>query len=306
MAGKNFRLCGIERILCAICLFGLCACSNTDPLPTLNAGEISAINNRCEQFHLRHVEAWNTKESETLRGVYTPDIVHFDGYPVFVGIDEVIKMANNLFIFFDRWEMKAGETYISQQACLGATPMWNIFGFTSEDPGMQYDLLETRKAKISFWRVFSEGELLQESTHDSDPIDEDLLARFSAAWSSHNAGKVMNLYAKSAMLEDTLFGISVTGTQAMKDYVKAFMAKSSGASWELLQPFAEAEAALSFKDQYPFPSQGGIFAVSDNDASGAPCQLRLAVILTPDEEGRITNQIVFYDASTLLACGWAN
>jgi hypothetical protein len=41
------------------------------------------------------------------------------------------------------------------------------------------------------------------------------------------------------------------------------------------------------------------------DTEGNPCEIRAVVILTPDKEGKIQSQEVFYNADSLIACGWA-
>ncbi|MFZ2095660.1 MAG: hypothetical protein WAV05_03390 [Anaerolineales bacterium] len=105
------------------------------------------------------------------------------------------------------------------------------------------------------------------------------------------------------MLEDSLYGVTITGTLTIQDYANSFIARSPGANWTLLTPFAE-DRSVNHPDLYPHPAQGGIYGIAVKDAQGKPCEVRAAVILTPDENGIILAQKIFYAANTLLDCGW--
>jgi hypothetical protein len=296
---KWFRL-----ILTAFFICGLPSCIGTVTPKTLGAGEVILLADRCEVVYTAQLEAWNSRNPDQLRLVYTDDIVHFDGEPKFVGIDEVTAMAKKIYKNFPDWQMESGETYISKDLCLGTWINWGLFGFTQESPGIEFDLLETREHKISFWRLFYDQNFWQ-AWGIKNKVEHDLLSEFAASWSGGKLRPLMRLYAADIRLEDTLFGISVTGQRALKNYAEGFFANYPEASWELLYPFAESKATSSLKEHYPYASQGGVFAISVKDSDGDPCEIRTVVILTPDEEGKIQSQQIFYEADTLLACDWA-
>ena len=169
---------------------------------------------------------------------------------------------------------------------------------------MEYDLLDYQDGKISFWRAFY-SQNFHQAFDGKDIVDDDFLLQFASSWSSGNAGKVARIFTKEAELEDSLHGISIVGKKAIKEYANSFFAKSSKAKWELVYPFAESEVKPSFKEQYPYASQGGVFSITVDDVEGNPCEIRAVVILTPDEDGKILTQKTFYEANTLLTCGWA-
>jgi hypothetical protein len=73
----------------------------------------------------------------------------------------------------------------------------------------------------------------------------------------------------------------------------------------MLEPFAERYARGDYLEQYPFAAQGGVYAITVKDSEGNPCEIRAVVLMTPNEYGKIQSQKVFYNADTLLACGWA-
>ena len=285
-------------------LLVLAACSRNQETTASRADQITALGKSCEELYAQHIAAWNSKEPEKLRQVYTDDIVHFDGEPLFIDIDEVISMADDMFHFFPDWQMQAGETYISKSdECLGTWVNWGVFGFTQESPGNEYDLLTIREGKISFWRLFYDQKFFN-ALATYYRIKPEFLSQFATAWSGGDPSELVKLYAQNAVLEDSLFGVNITGTLAIQNYATDFINRSPGATWNLITPFAE-DRSVNHPDLYPHPAQGGIYAITVQDKQGNPCEVRTAVILTPDENGIILSQKMFYTAGSLLTCGWA-
>jgi ketosteroid isomerase-like protein len=273
------------------------------PYPTVQvvlpaADQILALGESCAEIYQAQIEAWISKDTEKLRAVYTDDIVHFDGKPLFVGIDEVLGMAQMMFRAFPRWEMKAGPTYISQNECLGTWMFWNTSGWKEEDPGIEFDILETREGKISFWRLFYDHHF------DSDRIDEGFLQDFAAAWSKGDLESVLGLYSPDAVVEDTLLGVVAYGPEAIRVYADTVLSENPEISWELTYPFAEDDFANG--ETEVLASKGGTFTITTLDGQGSPCQIQAVLILTPDGEGKIQHQKTFYDAGSLRTCGWAD
>jgi hypothetical protein len=294
----------LASLLILITLISLAACTQAQGTSTSRADQITALGRSCEELYAQQIAAWNSKESDQLRRVYTDDIVHFDGEPVYVGIEAVIDMAEDMFQFFPDWQMQAGETYISKSGeCLGTWLNWGVFGFTQENPGKEYDLFTVRDGKISFWRLFYDQKFYN-ALALYYRIKPDFLSQFASAWSGGDEGELVKLYAENAVLEDRLLGVNITGTLDIRDYATNFWARSPGASWSLVTSFAE-DRSINHPDLYPHPAQGGIYDITVKDKQGTPCELRAAVILTPDENGIILAQKMFYAANTLLDCGWA-
>jgi len=279
----------------------LTACSSTKGFKTLDAQEITMLGDNCEEIYIAQIEAWKSKDPENLRLVYTDDIVHFDSEPAFIGIDRVVNMAKRMFRGFRNWEMDAGETYISKDQCFGTWINWNTMGKTQENPGLEYDLLDTRDNKIYFWRLFYDPNFFSEPPQSL--MDD--LAKFESNWSKSDSVKLMEMYSEDAELDDSLFGISISGHRKISDYADSFFMQNPGLAWHFLSPFSEGEAGPNYIDEYPVPSYGGVFTISVLDTEKEPCEIRAVVILTPDENGKIQKQQNFYNADSLIECGWA-
>jgi hypothetical protein len=289
--------------LVSLFILSLSSCSSTEALKTPDAEKVTSIGNNCKELYQGHTDAWNSRDPENLRLIYTDDIVHFDGKPLYVGIDNVVGMAKGMFEFFPDWQMEAGETFISRDECLGTWVNWGVFGFTQDNPGLEFDLLETRDGEISFWRLFYDQNFF-DAIPDGTHVEEDFLTQFANSWTRGDMDELLKIYSPDVQIEDTLFGISDTGQQATIAYANDFFAKSPGASWELLYPFAEDEGGYTTREEHPLPSEGGVFAITVKDTDNNPCEIRVALILTPDDDRNIQTQKIFYEADTLLACGW--
>jgi len=290
-------------LLVTFLLFGLLSCANAKSLKPIDAKEITTLGKNCEELYQSHIDAWDSRDPENLRLIYTDDIVHFDGKPLYVGINRVVGMAKGMYEFFPDWQMEAGETYISGDECLGTWVNWGVFGFTQANPGLEFDLLETRDGRISFWRAFYDQNFL-EAIPNGTHVEGDFLTRFANSWTAADLDKLLKIYSQDVHIEDTLFGISDTGQQAMIAYANDIFAKSPGVSWKLLYPFAEDEGGDIVQEEQPLPSEGGLFSITVKDQDGNPCEIRVVMILTLDENGVIQKQQIFYQADTLLACGW--
>ncbi len=266
-------------------IISLSACSDPKGFKPLAAAEITTLGNNCKNIYGSQIDAWASKDPESLRQIYTDDIVHFSGEPMYVGIDEVVDMAT--WMLRDKfWQMKAGETYISKNQCFGTWINWGSMNFKEDDPGLEYDLLDTRDNKISYWRLFYDTYFF--GTNHMEPIEN--MNRFGSYWSQNDTAKLSEIYSDDAQLDDTLFGISISGHEEIADYADKFF---PGAAWQLDNAFLDDLV------------DGGVFAITVIDKDGNPCEIRAIVLLTPDESGKIQKQEIFYNADSLLACGWA-
>ncbi len=291
----------VDIFLSSAIFISLVACSGAKPLPTLDASQISAVSRRCQDLADATIKAWGGHQADALRQFYTDDIVHYDGSPLYKGINAVVEMAKGLMGQMpESGHNESGQVYVSAEECVDTWRFRGLFGFSQDNPGTEYDLLQFRDGKISFWRLFYDQTFYQDFFGRSTYIKQDLLSQFAAAWSSGSLAEVRHLYSPEIQVDDTLFGYSVTGKEALMGYVNSFLARSPGAKWELIKPFAEQQSGIE-----PLASHGGIFGITVKDAAGNPCTIETAVILTPDTDGKIIAQKIFYNAHTLIDCSWA-
>ena len=258
------------------------------PLPVT---EVRAIDAGLRKIANQQVEVWNSHDAYKIRQLYTQDIVHFDGVPRFVGNAEVYSMAIDMMNNFPDMGSKLSSVFIGREDGFDVWEMWNLFGFTQDQPGIEYDLLQTRDGLISYWTLFYGPELMKRGS--AGLVNEKYLSDYAAAWSSGNAQMIAGIYAPDAALEDSLFRERRQGRSAIQDFAAKFYTAYPAAQWELLQPFGES---------YPGLRQGGIFAI--HLSKDKPCDIRTLILLEPSDGG-IVSERVYYDAESLIACNWA-
>ena len=270
-------------------------------LAVLDAEKVTAQDEICTKHIEEHIAAWAGREVEGLEQIYTDEIIHFDGGPAYVGIEAITRMAKYMWNYFSSWEMQAGETYISDGICLGEWQNWRLFGFTQEDPGVEYDWLEYNDDGIYFWRLFYDEKFQEEFNHP-ERIDAAFLTNFVNAWSAQTKNEIIAIYNQNAQLEDTLFGVQKNGVDEITAYSQSFFAQFPDAEWHLLDAFGEEDAN---NEQYPFTYQGGIMEIELPDSGSGRCTVLAAVLLAPDDEGKIISQKMFYEPHSLMDCGLA-
>lgn len=272
-------------------------------LTAIDAKEVQRKGQVCADLYQAHIEAWNSREAENLRRIYSEDIVHFDAEPLYSGIDAVAGMAEGMWSAFPDWAMQAGDTYIDTEECMGEWINWGVFGFSEEAPALEFDLLELRDEKISYWRAYYDGKFL-DVFGSSFRIDQDLLRAVGLAWSGDDPQAIADLYGEEAVFTDSLFDIALVGQDAVADFAARYQAQFSGVKWELQSAFAE-DFSSKVKRGGGFQPQGGVYAITLPSVEGDPCTIQVVVMLTTNEEDQIIDQTIYYQAQDLITCGLA-
>ncbi len=241
-------------------------------------------------------EAWNSKSVEAIRQVYTEDVVHHDDTTLnhIEGIDGVTAMAATIFSSVAESAQSTSPLYIGRDAAVGVAGTEGVFGVlgaTEEGPLLEIDLLEIREGRVAYWTLFYFGE--QFGTPGSLP------AEYAAAWSSGDPEAVGRLYASTAVRVDGLFGEQAEGREAIEDAAAAFFERHPAGVWELELPFGD-------RGQFTEPApRGGTYGIRVAGTDGEPCVVTAAVVVDATEEG-IVAESLYYEADSLLACGWAD
>lgn len=262
------------------------------PRVTLVASEVQSLSSTFEKVATAHIEAWNTHNKDTIIGLYTDDIVHFDGKPLYIGTEAVSKMVAETSASFPNLQGQLDDAYIGREDGLDVWEIWNFSGFTKDKPGHEYDLLQIRDGKIAYWTVFFD-EVFMDSF--GSHVDTDLQNNYIAAWSSGNPKKVGALYAPDAIREDSLFKEKIEGRKLIEGFATDFFAWYPKVTWKLIEPFEEDS---------PGNIDGGIFGIQVSDPSGKPCEVRVELLLEPSDKG-IVKERIYYEVGTLITCGWA-
>ena len=84
------------------------------PRTKLSASDVKTLEAEFEKIAGVQVQAWNSHDPQAIRKLYTDDIVHFDGFPRYAGIEAVMGMASMMFTTFPQYQSRLGELYIGR------------------------------------------------------------------------------------------------------------------------------------------------------------------------------------------------
>jgi ketosteroid isomerase-like protein len=237
--------------------------------------------------------AWNGKSIDAIRQVYTEDVVHDEQSSLnhFEGIDAIMAMATVLFPSLPG-NQTTDSLYVGLDAGLAIPGRDGVLGVaraTEAGPLEEVDLLRVAEGKVSSWTAFFSDERFSESGELPD--------LYAAARSSGDPQAVGGLYAANAVRVDSLFGDESDGRDAIVQAARDFAEKHPGARWDLAIAFGDVGI---YQDPAP---RGGIYQVTGPGPGDETCVVDVAVVFD-HEVGQITEESVYYDAESLIACGW--
>ncbi len=122
-------------------------------------------------------------------------------------------------------------------------------------------------------------------------LTEEFLDRLQSAWDARDPAAIGALYADGATRHDG-FTADQQGRQQIADwYALLFDAYPS------VQMTVAAEYAGGL-------GPGALYALTMTTADGEACTMQLAAVWRLDDEGLIEHEYVYYDADSILTCGW--
>lgn len=294
-------------------LFGVIALLSTDcgvfaggtqrkPIPASTVLEDQAS---CETIARAHAEFWSAHDTDLFDEVYTEDVVHDDGEDPIVGAEDVSSMASNVLMFFPRLQTRATSLYTAGEECLGVYEYFPVslsgYDFTEEDPLIEIDLLRARGDKINYWGLFEDHPTIEKQYPDEEVVyflldERNLLDSYAAAWSSGETDQVADLYASGATREDVTFAERQDGIEEIRSFARSFFKQYPAVQWNLETPFSG--------DISSGQVAGGTYTIRLEADSSEPCAIEAAVLLWRSGQ-EISRESIFYDADSLIDCGWA-
>ena len=273
-----------------------------EPLPASAVLEDQA---RCETIARAHAEFWSAHDMDLFVEVYTEDVVHDDGEDPIVGADDVSSMASNVLMLFPRLQTRARRLYTAGGECLGVYEYFPLnlggYDFTEDDPLIEIDLLRAREDRIFYWELFEDHPTIEKQYPDEEAMqylkgERDLLDSYAAAWSSGEMDQVANLYGSGATREDVTFGEQQDGIEEIRSFARAFFKQYPSVQWDLETPFSG--------DISSGQVAGSTYRIRIEEKNSEACVIEAAVLLWRSDDG-ITKESIFYEADSLIECGWA-
>jgi len=267
------------------------------PRPPLSADEVKTIAAEFERVSSAHVDAWNKHDRNLFIILYRYNITyHEDGIAPMGTGERVFWLTSYVLEHWPDHALRSVDTFIGREDGFDVMEIWNWQGATKENPFTGYYWYTLRNGQISdLWLFWGPGAFTRifipemNATFTDKPLQD-----YASAWSSGDLETVADLYATDVVRQDTLYGENQQGSSAVNEFAAEFFAWYPGVRLELLQPFKLDETGMT----------GGVYAIHVIDQAGKPCDVR-AVILLELAEDKITKEWMFYNADSLIACGWA-
>ena len=272
------------------------ATPTTIPHPPLSADEVKTIAAEFDKVSSAHMDAWNKHDRNLMVSLYTSDITyHEDGIePMRTGQTSVLWLQSYVLQHWPDQAVRSVDTFIGREDGFDVVEIWNWNGSTKENPFTGYSWYTLRNGRISDMWLFWGSDVFKRLWTPGETFDQKPLQDYASAWSSGDLATVADLYATDVVRQDTLYGENQQGSSAVNEFAAEFFAWYPGVRLELLQPFKLDETGMT----------GGVYAIHVIDQAGKPCDVR-AVILLELAEDKITKEWMFYNADSLIACGWA-
>ena len=297
----------IWMIILPIFLLSSVACGGLHPTPreSVTISNLQTSEAKFGQIAGGLPETWNTRDAQAVKDLFTDDAEAYDrsfGDHV-VGPDQIRGLIAMVSAFGPNWEARQTDRYIGMENGLVVDELWNIkFGnnsYTEDHPMIEIDWLQTEDDRISNWTIFYGLDILEEqAVPTSQRLEQarSLLSSYQAAWSSGKVKAVAQLYSDEAVREDMVFMERQEGQKAIETFAKSFFGWYPGAQWHISLVFGEGRGDA--------PITGGLYSVKVNDQNGQPCEVKVAVLLQT-AENLITQEKLYYEAQSLISCGWA-
>ncbi len=109
---------------------------------------------------------------------------------------------------------------------------------------------------------------------------------------------VAEMYAENAIRQDSIFKVTQQGSNAVKAFAEAFFTQYPDVQWTPIEMFGEK--AYANKPQVI----GSSYAIEIDDPSGEDCEV-MALVLLQILDGKIEQEVLYYEVDSLIQCGWA-
>jgi hypothetical protein len=267
----------------------------TIPRPLLSADKVKTLSAELERISNAHFQAWMNRDPDLRRQIYTVDVhFHADNKEWVHTLNEMIAFETSFASENPNLECRLVDTFIGSEDGFVRDDCWNAWGTTKDNPELSYDWFTLRNGKISYWWTFTSDENL--ATLDPPTIvDQKLLQDYATAWSSGDPEEVASLYDPETVRSDSLYGESQQGSSTVKEFATKFFTWYPGVRLELLQSFGENPISIK---------NGGEYVFHVFDQAGQLCDVSAIILLEPSQD-KIIKEWVFYNADSLIACGWA-
>lgn len=270
----------------------------------LSAEEVETLVTEFDAAVAALVAADNSHDPDLVPGVFTADVAVEDGDDGFVGIEKLMNTYRNVWSLSSKSQVRHTGTYIGLR---GDWPVDGVavlesvdyLGYTADEPMIEYRHMGIDNGAIASWTSFYDPDTRPFFTpvEELDAAAAEMLESYATAWSSGDYATVSGLYDPDAIRNDTCLHSAGSGRDAIESTAAGMFDLHPDIEFELLRPVATRN--------HDSVEAGGIFAIHTTDSDGQACELEALVLLDADG-GSIESEEIYYDAESLIECGWSS
>lgn len=268
--------------------------------PLIVEAELAGIVDHLEMIVEGHTAAWAAQDVEAILSYYDDDTIHDDSlFGVLLQGQDLYDMPADFVAGYDGYQSRVLEVFVARSVALVIDEGWGMTlrgtTFTEETPMLEADRIEVDDdGTLGRWSLYYDLDLWEawgSPTFRMEPARE-IVADWIAAWDSGDPAAFGNLYDAGAERMDTLLGTSATGPAE----IAAVAADLAGdASVTRSFEFSDSRKAAGDRDIVGAVVE---FALPDG------CVVRSVALLTA-ADGLVEHEEIFWDADSLIGCGWA-
>lgn len=279
------------------------------PRERLSADQITQMAAKFKAMADANREAHNARDIEAIEALFAEDLLFVDVTfgDHLASIDKFMSMTRRMFAYFPEFQWKTLDYFVGSDKFVTIAGFWggNWGGkkeYTEADPFIHVFLFEPKEEMIASWRLFYGYDFLNDNRVISETAAADMksmLISYGLAWSSMDSEVVADGYAEDALRHDSLFDEHQNGVSEIKAFAESFFYQYPEARWTPQEIFGER--ACRDKPQ----AIGSSYAIEITDPTGEACEV-MVVVLLHVFEGEVIQEDLYYDADSLIQCGWAD
>jgi hypothetical protein len=204
-----------------------------------------------------------------------------------------VRSEQDRALLYPDYEARLVSVYLSRHDGVVVAEAWN------EEPGGA-GLNWTKDRPLTEYHHYERGGgkfvLYGQEFHTAADVelDREIVDAYANAWSTGDPESVTSLYNLEAVRHEALLWGDRKGNPAIRSFASDFFTTYPGAHWELLQTFGEVSKGGRI---------GGVFAIQLLRSFGRTCDIH-ALIILDSEADQIDEEWVYYQADSLVKCGW--
>lgn len=275
--------------------------------PAISAEAASLAATALEDVLQGHSDAWNAMDPEAITAFWDDEMVFEDtGNADLLSGDRLFAMPEAMATFNPESRGRITDIFVARGVALYLLDGWGVdfesVSYTEDDPFQEVGRIQLgTEGTFERWTIYYGIEFYERANALRSLVTaaRSLLDSYSAAWQTGDAAEIAALYSDEAVFVDSFFDTEPVGNVEIREHAASFFGWYPQANFARRLVFTDNRATINDSDRV-----GLVLRIGNVGTGGSDCTVEMAVILTA-EDGLIVHEERFWDAESLISCGWA-